>query len=171
MDRMQKRGLTSFLTLGGFLVMVFTGIVLYIAPLGWAANRLDWTFLGLNKHQWSDIHVIFSMLWMVAGLFHLYFNWRVLKAFIHNKAHGGWRMRKELALAAVVMAVVMVCAVYQAPPVQYIVDLSDRIKSSWITTTPTGEFADRSESESHPGIGRAGGGWRQPGPWPEVPTE
>jgi hypothetical protein len=44
-DKMiHKRGLIAFLTLSGFIIMVVTGITLYITPHGRIAYWVDWHF-------------------------------------------------------------------------------------------------------------------------------
>ena len=137
---MHKRAVVSFLNLVGFLIAAVSGLVLYITPNGWAAKRLDWTFLGLDKYEWSDIHIVFSILWVAAALFHLSFNWRVLKAFAYQKAKGGWRLKKELALTAALTALIWAATMYHVPPVSYITDLGDRAKESWVESAQTAPF-------------------------------
>jgi len=72
------RGLTSLFTTAGFFVMSVTGIAAYIVPQGRIAYWTDWHFLGLSKVQWGNIHIISSLLFIVAGSFHIWFNWKPL---------------------------------------------------------------------------------------------
>jgi hypothetical protein len=130
---MHYRGLTSLFSVSGFILMVVTGIILYIMPHGRVAYWTDWHFWGLNKDQWGNIHIIASFLWVVAGAFHLYFNWNVLTAYIYKKARGGWRLKKELALTIVVTVVVVVFSIYPAPPFSSFLDLGSHIKDSWVS--------------------------------------
>ena len=46
---MNFKGLTSFLTLSGFILMTVTGIVLFFEPEGRIAYWTNWTFWGLTK--------------------------------------------------------------------------------------------------------------------------
>lgn len=139
---MHKRALTSFLTLGGFLIAALSGIVLYTAPAGWAAKRSNWMFLGMDKYEWSDIHVVFGLLWLAAVVFHIYFNWKVLRAFIYQKAKGGLRLRKEMAIAGIVITAVFLMGLYRIPPVGYITRLSAEIKT---------RYAVQANREGNPG--------------------
>ena len=129
---MHYRGLTSLFSVSGFILMVVTGVVLYIAPQGRIAYWTDWHFWGLNKVQWGNIHVVASFLWVVAGAFHLYFNWNVLTAYIYKKARGGWRLKKELALTLGVTIVVVIFSIYPVPPFSSFLDLGESFKESWI---------------------------------------
>ncbi|MBU2549934.1 MAG: DUF4405 domain-containing protein [Proteobacteria bacterium] len=130
---MNHRGLTSFFTLTGFLIMTVTGIVLYFVPQGRISYWMEWTFLGLTKTDWGNLHTVSSLLWAVAGGFHLYFNWGPLTAYIYRKARGGWRLKRELILASVVSVVVVVFSLYSIPPVSYIIDLGDYLKGAWVS--------------------------------------
>ena len=129
---MNFRGLTAFLTLSGFLLMTLTGIVLYFEPEGRIAYWVDWTFLGLTKSDWGNIHVISSFLWVIAGAFHLYFNWKILMAYFYRKAKGGWNLKKELITAVVVSVLVVIVSMYPVPPFSNFLDLGDTLKSSWV---------------------------------------
>ena len=49
------RGLVSVLTLTSFLVLAFTGCILFVTPPGRVANWTGWTMLGLTKHEWGAL--------------------------------------------------------------------------------------------------------------------
>ena len=129
---MHARGLTAFLTLSGFVIMTVTGILLYLVPAGRIAYWVDWRFLGLTKTDWGNLHTVSSLLWVVAGCFHLYFNWKVITGYIYNKARGGWRLRKELGLSIVLSVLVIFGSIYLWPPFNYLVDFGNHLKDSWI---------------------------------------
>ena len=78
----------SILTLLGFLTMSITGLVLILVPQGRIAYWTDWHFLGLTKTQWGDIHITTSLLFLVAGIYHTYYNWRSLVNYIISKVTG-----------------------------------------------------------------------------------
>ncbi len=128
------RGFISFLTLSGFLVMSITGLVLYIVPYGRVAYWVDWRFMGLSKTDWDNIHIISSLLFLVAGSFHLYYNWRALMNYIINRISGGIKLRKELGLATVLSVIVVISAFYHLPPLQYVIDLNEYIKEQWVVS-------------------------------------
>lgn len=127
------RGLTSLLTLAGFLVMSVTGIVLYVVPEGRIAYWTNWTFLGLTKTHWGDIHILSSLLFVAAGAVHIYFNWRPLMAYLRNKATGGIKLKKELAISVATIFVVTASAIFQLPPLSLLLDLNGAIKAAWST--------------------------------------
>lgn len=92
------RGLTSLFTTAGFLVMSLTGIAAYIVPQGRIAYWTDWHFLGLSKTRWGDIHIISSLLLIVAGSFHIWFNWKPLMKYLLDKGRRTLRLKREISL-------------------------------------------------------------------------
>ena len=133
-SKIHKRGLTSFFTLFGFLIMSITGLVLYVVPQGRIAYWVTWELLGLTKTEWGNIHIISSILFIVAGAFHIYFNWSILINYFKKKAEAGLRLKKELLISGVVSLIIVVGALYSIPPVSYLLDLNEFIKDSWIVS-------------------------------------
>ena len=140
---MHKRGFVSFLTLAGFLFVLASGIVLYVTPHGWAARGLGWTLLGLDKYDWINVHVAFSALWLIAVSIHIYLNWRVLKAFAYKKAAGGFRLKREMALAALIMLAVFLGSLYQVTPFNYLTSWGEAAKLSWLEDAGPGAYQAR----------------------------
>ena len=128
------RGFTSLLTLTGFVVLSLTGLVLYFVPHGRIAYWTHWTFLGLDKTQWGDTHVLACLLFLIVGVFHIVYNWRVLWGYLKNKASGGIRLKKELLLSVLISLFLVISAIVHLPPFSYVLDLSEAIKNAWITS-------------------------------------
>jgi len=133
-NKIHKRGLTSFFTLFGFLIMSITGLILYIVPQGRIAYWVTWEFLGMTKTEWGNIHIISSILFIIAGAFHIYFNWSILLNYFKKKAEAGIRLKKELSIAGIVSLIIVAGALYSIPPVSYLLDLNEFIKDSWIVS-------------------------------------
>jgi len=66
------RSLMTFFVAASFLACIITGIVIFITPQGRIANWVDWELLGLLKEDWANIHIVFSVLFIIAGIIHLY---------------------------------------------------------------------------------------------------
>jgi len=129
---MNTRGFISFLTFLGFFLLTVTGIVIYIVPQGRIAYWIDWRFLGLTKYDWINIHILSSALFVLAGVFHIYYNWKPLVHYVVDKARGGVRLKKELALSGLIGVLIITSAIFQIPPLKYVIDLNAYIKDSWI---------------------------------------
>lgn len=127
------KGLTSFFTLFGFIIMSLTGLVLYIVPEGRVAFWIIWKFAGLTKTQWGNIHILSSILFVVAGAFHIYFNWKTLMFYFRDKITQGVRLRRELLMAGLVAVWITVSSIFYLPPLSYLLDLNNYVKSAWIT--------------------------------------
>ncbi len=126
------RGLTSFFMTFGFLVMSVTGIILYFEPQGRVAYWVTWRFLGLTKTDWDNIHILSSLLFVVAGIFHLYFNWKPLMHYLRDKVAGGIRLKREFAVSIAGLLIVVVSALYHVPPVGYLLDFNEYLKGLWV---------------------------------------
>ena len=98
--KFQLRGFTSILLSLSFIVVVATGLVLWL-------SHSPQTF-GIGKGVWKHTHIFTSLLMLIAGLIHLWLNWKVLWSYLWNKTAGGLNQTRELALAVIVMAVVLV---------------------------------------------------------------
>jgi hypothetical protein len=130
----QTKGFISLLTFGSFIIMSITGIVLYAAPRGMIAYWVNWKFGGLEKPQWEAIHIISCFFFVVVGIYHLINNWTILKNYLVGKIAGGLKMKKELAISALVILVIIIGPMYRVAPFIYLLDLSDILKKSWITS-------------------------------------
>jgi hypothetical protein len=126
------RGLISFLTLFGFLIMSITGLVLFAMPEGRVAYWILWEFVGLSKTDWGNIHILSSILFIVSGAFHIFFNWKPLMQYFKSKVRRGIRLRRELTITSIVSVWIVVCAIQPFPPLSYLLDFNDWFKGIWI---------------------------------------
>ena len=123
---------TSFMLFVAFLVCVVSGFVLFISPPGRVANWTGWEVMGFGKHEWSALHTVFVTIFLVAGLFHLfYFNWKIFWSYIKQKTAGGLHYKWEFFVALAFSAVFLIGTTTKLPPIIKIVDLSEHISNSW----------------------------------------
>lgn len=125
------KAFVSFYVTFSFLALAVSGIVLYIAPPGRVANWSVWRLFLLTKAQWQAVHTVVALLFLVAAGFHIYFNWKVLVAYVKSKLHAGIRMKRELAGASVLGAVILAASIAAVPPFGTVMDLGEDIKNSW----------------------------------------
>lgn len=133
-NRWNLRGLTSLLTLAGFLIMSVTGLVLYMVPHGRIAYWTNWTFLLLTKTNWGDIHILSSILFIIAGGFHTYFNWKPLMNYLRDRSRGGVKLKKEIAISVAAMVIITLSGIYKLPPLSYLIHLNETIKAAWVVS-------------------------------------
>ncbi len=126
------RAFFSFLTLFGFISAVLTGVVLFMTPEGRIAYWTGWTFLGLSKDTWGCVHIVSSLLFLLAGVFHTVYNGRVLVGYIKKKGAKGLRMKRELAAASALLLLALAGGILELPPVDRLMVFNERLKDSWI---------------------------------------
>lgn len=125
------RRLTSLTITFSFFVMSYTGIILFIAPKGRVANWTNWKLLGLDKLQYTNLHVTFMVLFLVGMIFHLYLNWGLLKCYFKNRSRQFSLLTKEFMLALVFNVLFVVGTLYYWTPFEQFLDFQDDIKASW----------------------------------------
>ncbi len=111
------------------LIGMVSGVILYIAPHGKVATYLNWTVIGLDKHQWADLHTVFGFIMLIAGFIHLYFNWRPFVGYVKSKASS--LVSRQFFITTVLTILVIAGTIYKIPPFGTIVDIGGNFKDSW----------------------------------------
>lgn len=127
--KFHTRSLVAFLMATGFTVATVTGSVLYITPKGSIANWTGWALGGLDKGTWADVHIVTGAMFIVAGLLHLYFNWKPLKNYIYSKASNGLNRRSEMLAALALTGFIVAGSIEGWPPVSYILEFNEWAKT------------------------------------------
>ena len=129
-----NRILISLVTAFSFVAMSLSGIAAFIVPQGKVAYWTNWTFLGLSKTQWGNIHITTSVLFLIAGIWHTCYNWTPLMQYLRGipgRMRVTWR---DLAIATLVTLFFTVGGVTKTPPLNYILSFNNWIKESWVKT-------------------------------------
>ena len=125
---------TSLCSLVSFILLLLTAIILYMEPHGRVAYWIKWNFLGLEKDQWGNIHLFSGLLFLVAGGFHLYYNWKPLMRYLSGRVETGLRYKRELMISSLIFLWIIASGIWALPPLVYVADLSEAIKSAWVTS-------------------------------------
>jgi len=125
------RSFVSVLTALSFIGMTFTGIILFFVPSGRVANWTGWTMLALTKQQWIGLHEWFSIIFVIASLFHLYLNWKPFVGYFKSKVTRAFGLRAEWALAAITCIAVFICTLVGVKPFSSLLELGESIKHGW----------------------------------------
>jgi len=104
------------------LILVISGVVLYIMPHGRVAYFTGWTFLGLDKDQWDGLHIISGLVIGVVAVIHTIINWKPLKNYL---------FKRESLLALGITGVVIAGTITNFPPFKWVFQLEESIKNSW----------------------------------------
>lgn len=127
------RAFISLCSLVSFILLGFTGVILYFEPHGRVAYWTKWRFLSLEKDQWGNIHIYSGLLFLVAGGFHLYYNWKPLMKYLSGRVESTLRFKRELAISTFVLVWIVVSGIGSLPPLVYVSNLGEVFKSSWVT--------------------------------------
>jgi hypothetical protein len=125
------RAFTSLYITLSFIVMIVSGVILYIAPPGRIAK---WTYipiLGLEKDQWQALHTIFTFLFIIANGFHLYFNWNSFISYLKDKKKQVFRLRRELISAFFITIAIFYLVLLNVQPIKGIIDFGETMKNDW----------------------------------------
>jgi hypothetical protein len=126
------RAMTSLVTTWSFIISTVTGVVLYITPQGRIANWVVWDLWSLTKSAWGELHIIFSIVFVLVGVAHLVYNWKPFKNYMSERAKGHVHIKRTLYGSLAIIAVFFVLSIKNLPPANWIFDLEDTIKESWI---------------------------------------
>lgn len=126
------RGFVSLLIAFSFIFAFISGVILYFTPQGRIAYWINWKFFGLTKTDWTNMHIIFCIVFMITAFFHIYYNWNALINYIYSKVKKAMNLKKELAAVSLLILLSFIGSLKPFPPFNLLLDLSDYLKSSWI---------------------------------------
>jgi hypothetical protein len=124
--RFRFRGFISLWLALMFLVMAYSGVILYATPRGGAASWVSRFAFGLKKPGWEAVHINVSLVFLIVAVLHVIFNWDLLWGYIKKACGVGWAMKSEMVIAVVLAAVVVTGTVYQVPPFSLIRGYGER---------------------------------------------
>ena len=125
------RALASILSSIAFLGMCVTGVILFIVPRGRVANWTGWTLFGLSKDQWQGLHIWLGIVFVVAVLVHLIYNWRPLLSYFKGRVSRTPAWRWEWVLSLLICGVITACTLADIKPFSSLLAWSEAITDSW----------------------------------------
>jgi hypothetical protein len=125
------RSFFSLLITFSGLVMLISGLVLYVMPEGRVAYWTDWRLIGLDKEQWGTIHTFLSLIFFLAAGFHLYYNWTVLLSYLKDRVKRSFALRRELLATLLLGAICLHGSISGYAPFSSVMDLGATIKKTW----------------------------------------
>jgi len=120
------------LTLGlSFLIMTYTGIMLFICPHGRVAYWSDWYLLGLSKTDYGNIHTTSMLVFIVFGILHIYYNWKVIIKYLKNAQKKISFTKKEFLIALGINLFFLSGTLLDIQPFKGFLSFEESIKDSW----------------------------------------
>lgn len=131
---MNLKKITSLTMLLAMLLMTYTGIILFIAPPGRIANWANWEIFALTKEQYASIHTVFMVLFVVASILHIYYNWKPITSYMKNEARQLIVFTKEMVVSVILTFVFLLGTLYEISPFSSFINFGEEIKESWEKT-------------------------------------
>lgn len=135
MDKKQKfnlRSFTSFSLVISTIIMSWSGFILYIAPPGRIANWGSWKLMLFTKAEWQALHTIFSYLFFILVIVHLFFvNWKTFLTYFKSKIRAGLNRKWELAAASLLSALIFIGTLDSWTPFGPVMTFGEKVKGSW----------------------------------------
>ena len=124
------RSFTSFGLFLSFLMILVSGVILYIFP--GRAPGFVWELCGLSKPAWQNQHIIFGFAFSILSLCHLFFiNWKAFFSYLKSKAKTGLQSPGELLVILVLSLFFGFGTYFKVQPFSGILDLGRSISNSW----------------------------------------
>jgi len=112
--------------------MSWSGFILYIAPPGRIANWGTWQLMLFTKTEWQALHTIFSYLFFILVIVHLFFvNWRTFMTYFKSRLKAGLNRKWELFTALVLSAIVLTGTLRAWTPFSPVMKFGEKVKESW----------------------------------------
>lgn len=127
---MTARKITSLTLFLSFFFLIVTSIILYIVPQGRVAYWADWRLWGLSKTQWGDLHINLGFLFLLAGLLHIYYNWRPIVTYMKNRARKVTVLTPAFSIAFLLTLAVGVGTYFEIPPMSSVIQLGQSFKDA-----------------------------------------
>jgi hypothetical protein len=131
-NRFNLRSFTSFSLVISTIIMSWSGFILYVAPPGRIANWGTWKLMLFTKTEWQALHTIFSYLFFILVIIHLFFvNWKTFLTYIKSKLKSGINKRAELVTAVVLSGIIFVGTLKSWTPFGPVMTFGEKAKGSW----------------------------------------
>jgi hypothetical protein len=143
---MKVKKITSLIMLWSMIMMIYTGIVLYIAPHGRVAYWTNWELFGWSKDQFADIHTTFMVLFIAATLLHIYYNWKSLTSYMKNQAKSFVFFTKEMLAALSIVLLFFFGTLYTVVPFSTFLEFGEGMKESWVEKSEEPPYGHAEES-------------------------
>ncbi len=122
---------TSFGLFLSFLMLLFSGVILYIFP-GSRGSGIVWEMVGMTKPAWQNQHIIFGFAFSLLSLCHLFFiNWKAFFSYLKSKTKEGLQSPRELVVILILSLCFGFGTYFKIQPFSGILGLGKSIAKSY----------------------------------------
>lgn len=124
---MNMRKITSLTAMISFVLLMLTGVVLYIVPSGRVAYWAGYTLWGLSKEDWGAVHINLGFLLLIAMILHIYYNWSALISYMKNRSKQVRIFTADFNISLIVTLVIFFGTLAGVPPMSSVIHLGEAI--------------------------------------------
>lgn len=128
---MSLKKLSSLTIFIAILMMIYTGIILFVGPACQIANWTNWELLGLTKVQYYNVHSTFMILFIIAMAIHLYYHLDIILSYIKQKQKSFTIFTNEFIMAVLLSTAVLVGTLYEKSPFVEFLDFGNDMEAAW----------------------------------------
>ncbi|MBN2578609.1 MAG: DUF4405 domain-containing protein [Pirellulales bacterium] len=115
MSKFNVRGFIAFLLSFAFLLIVISGLILWLATPPRDLSG-PWLIFGMTRGAWKHLHIWIGLTMLVVGVIHLILNWSIYWCYLWNRTNRRPNMIWELLLALLIAALIVGSALWEHPP-------------------------------------------------------
>ena len=131
------RVFTSFGLFLSFIMILVSGIILYIFP--GRTPGFMWEIWGMNKPAWQNQHIIFGFSFSILSLCHLFFiNWKAFFSYLKSKTKEGLQSPRELLVIVALSLLFGAGTFFKIQPFSGILEFGKSISRSWDNSAQQG---------------------------------
>jgi len=123
-----------------FIVVVYSGVFLFIVPEGKVAYWVNWQLLGLSKTQYAEVHDVGVLLFLVSSVLHIYLNWNVILNYLKNKSRKIVLFTPNFIAALVITLIFTAGSLYKFPPFESFLNIATSMDKYWAQEYGTPPF-------------------------------
>ena len=115
------RKITSLTLFFSGIVLLINSIVICLGPPNYVAHFCGWLSIGLTKCNWNAMHIMSGLLFIIAMIFHIYFNWKPMISYMKNRKQNFLFTTRAFVISFLLTAYVCTGAVLELPPMGQII--------------------------------------------------
>ncbi|OEU65571.1 MAG: hypothetical protein BA863_01540 [Desulfovibrio sp. S3730MH75] len=122
------RKITSLVSFFSIILMALTSVVLYLVPQGRVVYWANWKLIGLNKEQWTNMHICIGVLFLIASILHIWLNWKPIMAYLKKKAGASNFSSPAFFISLFITLYVTIGTIAGVPPMKQVLEFSEHLK-------------------------------------------
>jgi len=125
---MKYQRFVSLTAMLSFIVLAMSSFMLYFIPDRGVTSWTSWSFLGLDKQQWDNLHINLGILFLIMIFWHIYFNWKPIKNYLKIKKELKI-FTKEFNVALIITLLFTIGTITMTAPFSLLVNMGNGFKA------------------------------------------